>query len=176
MGRARVSGPSRHAEALRRLRFLSELTDEDLTRVANIGRRRTFDAGETLVERGADSGGLFVILSGRASVDAGGATHQLGPGDFFGEMALLSGSQRSSGTGADFFGERASSSRARRSATVLAVEPVEALVIETIYFDPFLIENPSLTVAILRGVVERLREVQDQMEGRHPQTPPAVDG
>ena len=48
--------------------------------------------------------------------------------------------------------------------------------IETIYFDPFLIENPSLAVAILHGVVERLREVQDRMEGRHPQAPPAVDG
>lgn len=164
------------AQALRRLRFFSELTDEDLMRVANIGRRRTFDAGESLVERGADSSGLFVILSGRVSVDAGGATHQLGPGDFFGEMALLSGSQRSSGSGADFFGERASLSRARRSATVMAVEPVDALVIETIYFDPFLIENPSLTVAILHGVVERLREVQDRMEGRHPQNPRAVDG
>jgi K+:H+ antiporter len=115
-----MSGPSRGAEALRRLRFFSELTDEDLMRVANMGRRRTFEAGETLVERGADSGGLFVILSGRVSVDAGGATHQLGPGEFFGEMALLSGSQPSGGTGADFFGERASLSRARRSASVIA--------------------------------------------------------
>ena len=113
---------------------------------------------------GADSGGLFVILSGRVSVDAGGATHQLGSGDFFGEMAVLSGSQRSSGTGADFFGEQASWSRARRSATVIALEPVEALVIETIYFDPFLIENPSVAVAILHGVVERLREVQDRID------------
>lgn len=171
-----MSGLSRDAEALRRLRFFSELTDEDLMRVANVGRRRTFQPGETLVERGTDSGGLFVILSGRVSVDAGGATHQLGPGDFVGEMALLAGSQRSSGTGADFFGERASLSRGRRSASVMAIEPVEALVIETIYFDPFLIENPSLAVAILHGVVERLREVQDRMEGRHPPTPPAVDG
>jgi hypothetical protein len=37
-----MSGPSRGAEALRRLRFFSELTDEDLMRVANMGRRRTF--------------------------------------------------------------------------------------------------------------------------------------
>jgi CRP/FNR family cyclic AMP-dependent transcriptional regulator len=161
-------------EALRRLRLFNELTDEDLERVANTGRRRTFEAGEALVERGADSGGLFVILSGTASVDVGRAAHQLGPGDFFGEIALLSGS-RSSRTGVDFFGEQASFSRARRSASVIAVEPVEALVIETIYFDPFLIENPSFAVAILHGVVERLREVQDRMEGMGPQTPPEVD-
>jgi CRP-like cAMP-binding protein len=169
-----VSEPSRDAEALRSLRFFGELTDEDLVRVVKIGRRRAFRAGETLVERGADSGGLFVILSGTVSVDVGGAAYQLGPGDFFGEMALLGG-QRSSGTGVDFFGERASLSRTRRSASVTAMEPVVALVIETIYLDPFLIENPSVAVALLRGVVQRLREVQDRMVGGDPKATEDVD-
>jgi CRP/FNR family cyclic AMP-dependent transcriptional regulator len=131
-------------EALRRVRFFEELTDDDLARVARVGRRRSYAAGETLVERDSDRGGLFVILSGRASVEVGGAAHELGPGDFFGEMALLG--------------------RTRRSASVTATEPVEALVIETIYFDPFLIENPSVAVAILHGVVERLREVQERVD------------
>ena len=85
-----------------------------------------------------------MILSGSASVDVGGAAHRLGPGDFFGEMALLG--------------------RTRRSASVTADEPVEALVIETIYFDPFLMQNPSVAVAILHGVVERLREVQERID------------
>jgi CRP-like cAMP-binding protein len=85
-----------------------------------------------------------VILSGTASVEVGGATHELGAGDFFGEMALLG--------------------RTRRSASVTATEPVEALVIETIAFDPFLIRNPSVAVAILHGVVERLREVQERVD------------
>ncbi|HEX6401349.1 MAG TPA: Crp/Fnr family transcriptional regulator [Actinomycetota bacterium] len=131
-------------EALRGIRFFEELTDEDLARVAKVGQRRTFAAGEALVERDSDRGGLFVILSGTASVEVGGATHELGPGDFFGEMALLG--------------------RTRRSASVTATGPVEALVIETIYFDPFLIENPSVAVAILHGVVERLREVQERID------------
>jgi len=85
------------------------------------------------------------------------------PASFFGEMALLGGKERP-GTGADFSGERAALSRARRSANITAVEPVEALVIETIYFEPFLMENPSVAVAILHGVVDRLRDVQDRME------------
>jgi CRP-like cAMP-binding protein len=131
-------------EALRRVRFFEELTDDDLARVAKVGRRRSYAAGDALVERDSDRGGLFVILSGKASVEVGGATHELGPGDFFGEMALLG--------------------RTRRSASVTATEPVEALVIETIYFDPFLIQNPSVAVAILHGVVERLREVQERIE------------
>jgi CRP-like cAMP-binding protein len=139
-----MSGAPRDVEALRRIHFFEELTDDDLARVAKLGQRRSFDAGETLVERDTDRGGLFVMLSGRAQVEVGGAVHDLGPGDFFGEMALLG--------------------RTRRSASVTASEPVEALVIETIYFDPFLIQNPSVAVAILHGVVERLREVQERID------------
>jgi CRP-like cAMP-binding protein len=139
-----VSGSPRDVEALRRIRFFEELTDDDLARVAKLGQRRTFGAGETLVERDTDRGGLFVILSGRVRVEVGGAVHDLGPGDFFGEMALLG--------------------HTRRSASVTASEPVEALVIETIYFEPFLIQNPSVAVAILHGVVERLREVQERID------------
>jgi CRP-like cAMP-binding protein len=131
-------------ETLRKVRFFEELTDDDLARVAKVGERRRFAAGDALVERDSDRGGLFVILSGTAQVEVGGAVHDLGPGDFFGEMALLG--------------------RTRRSASVKATEPVEALVIETIYFDPFLIQNPSVAVAILHGVVERLREVQDRID------------
>ena len=139
-----MSGASRDVEALRRIRFFEELTDDDLARVAKLGQRRSFAVGETLVERDTDRGGLFVMLSGRARVEVGGAVHDLGPGDFFGEMALLG--------------------HTRRSASVTASEPVEALVIETIYFDPFLMQNPSVAVAILHGVVERLREVQERID------------
>jgi CRP-like cAMP-binding protein len=137
--------PPGDVEALRTVRFFEELTDDDLARVAKLGQRRSFAAGDALVERDSDRGGLFVVLSGSAAVDVGGATHQLGPGDFFGEMALLG--------------------HTRRSASVTASEPVEALVIETIYFEPFLMENPSVAVALLHGVVERLREVQDRVDG-----------
>ena len=139
-----MSGAPRDVEALRRIHFFEELTDDDLARVAKLGQRRSFAAGESLVERDTDRGGLFVLLSGRAQVEVGGVVHELGPGDFFGEMALLG--------------------RTRRSASVTASEPVEALVIETIYFDPFLMQNPSVAVAILHGVVERLREVQERID------------
>jgi CRP-like cAMP-binding protein len=131
-------------EALRKVGFFEELTDDDLARVAKVGQRRSFAPGEVLVERDSDRGGLFVILSGAVQVEVGGAVHRLGLGDFFGEMALLG--------------------HTRRSASVTATEPVEALVIETIYFDPFLMQNPSVAVAILHGVVERLREVQDRVD------------
>jgi CRP-like cAMP-binding protein len=158
-----MSAFSVQADALRALAFFRELTDDDFLRVTRVGRRRAFDAGETLVGRGSDAGGLFVLLSGRVSVDAGGLTHELGPGEFLGEMALLGGTQPA-GTGPDLYGEHPVLARAHRSANVIAVEPVEALVIETIYFEPFLLENPSVAVAILRSVVGRLRDVQARRE------------
>ena len=89
-----MSLPSSQAQALRALPFFDELTDDDLVRVMRIGRRRSFGAGEIVVERDSDSGGLFVLLSGRVSVDAGGAIEELGPGGFFGEMALLGREER----------------------------------------------------------------------------------
>ena len=159
-----MSAPSTEVAALRALAFFSELTDDDLRRVTRIGRRRAFGAGEPLVERGADPGALFVLLSGRVSVDAGGAIQELGPGEVLGEMALL-GRNEQVGTRPDFFGEHPALDRGRRSANVVAIEPVEALVIETIYFEPFLMENPSVAVALLRSVVARLRDVQARLEG-----------
>lgn len=136
--------PSPGAQALRRVRFFEDLTDGDLERIAHIGERRSFEAGQAIVEKDSDRGGLFIIVSGTAQLEAGGATHTLGPGDFVGEMALLSG--------------------IRRTATVTATEPSEALVIEAMYFKPFLMENPSVAVALLEGVAARLREVQDRID------------
>lgn len=131
-------------EALRRIPFFEALTPEDLERIARIGERRRFAPGEPIVAKDSVEGGLFVLLSGSATVKAGGKEHTLGPGEFFGEMALLTGRPR--------------------SATVTAGEPVEAMVLEAMYFRPFLIKNPSVAVTILEGVVNRLREVQDRVD------------
>jgi CRP-like cAMP-binding protein len=132
-------------EALRRVPFFEDLTSEDLQRIATVGRRKTFEAGQAIVERGHDDPGLYILVSGNATVEAGGRTYLLKPGDFVGEMSLLAGRPR--------------------SATVTAVEPVEALVIATMYFKPFLMANPSVAVHILEVVAERLRRVQDELEG-----------
>lgn len=131
-------------EALRAVPFFAELTPEDLARLARIGEKRTYGTGQEIVRKDEEGVALYVILSGSATVTAGGKEHTLEPGDFFGEMALLEGS--------------------KRTATVTAVEPVEAMVIEATYFRPFLIKNASVTVTILEGVTRRLREVQDRID------------
>ena len=136
-------------EGLRKVPFFQDLTTDDLERLAGIGRRRAYEAGQDIVRKGDVEGGLFVILSGSATVQAGGVTHTLGPGTFFGEMALLAGSPR--------------------TATVTAAETLEAMTFEATYFKPFLMKNPSVTVAILDGVAARLREVQDRIDRSDPE-------
>ncbi len=134
------------ARALRNVPFFEDLTDEDLERMVRIGERRRYQAGQDIVTRGEVGGGLFVILSGTARVETGGKAHELKAGNFVGEMALLE--------------------RRPRSATVTAETEVEALTIEAMHFGPFLIKNPSLALAILNGVVARLREVQDRLDAQ----------
>jgi CRP-like cAMP-binding protein len=130
--------------ALRKVPFFEDLTPEDLERMARIGERRTYSEGERIVTKDDVGGGMFVLLSGTATVEAGGKYHTLGPGDFFGEMALIAGKPR--------------------SATVTAAEAVEVMTFEAMYFRPFLIKNPSVAVTILEGVARRLREVQDRID------------
>ena len=99
-----------------------------------------YAAGVRIVEEHSDRGGFYVLLSGTVEADVGDVVHRLGPGDFFGELAMLA--------------------RSRRTASVLAVEPVEAMVFETMDFRAFLIENPSVAVTVLEGVAGRLAAAQ----------------
>lgn len=131
-------------EALRSVPFFAALEQEDLENVLSAGRAASFDAGEPIVKRGDRGDAMYVIVSGRARVDVGGRYHDLRPGDFFGEMALIT--QKS------------------RAATVSAEERVEALMITAEDFRRFLLENPSVAVAMLKGAVERLREVQERVD------------
>jgi signal-transduction protein with cAMP-binding, CBS, and nucleotidyltransferase domain len=96
------------------------------------------------VGRGDPGDAIYVIVSGAAEVDVGGRFHRLGPGDFFGETAVLAGK--------------------RREATVRAVEPVAALRLPADGLQAFLLENPKVALGMLKSLVERLREVQDRLD------------
>jgi CRP-like cAMP-binding protein len=130
--------------ALERTPLFAGLGREQLEDVLAVGRRVSFDAGQAIVERGDQGDAMYIVVSGAAEVDVGGRFHRLERGDFFGEMAVLAGKPR--------------------EATVKAVEPLEALRIPGDDFQAFLRDNPQLAVAMLRSLVERLREVQDRLD------------
>jgi len=131
-------------QALRAIPFFSGLKAQDLSAIVRVGERATFEPGAAMVEAGDRGDAMYVILSGSAEVDVGGRYHVLKAGDFFGEMALISSK--------------------KRTATVKAVEPVEALRVPADDFRDFLLEHPSVSLAMLEAMVERLREVQNRID------------
>lgn len=117
--------------------LLAGLQDRVRRRLADIGKRRTYAADETIVQEGSTGTALYVVLSGRARVERGGeAIGQLGAGDFFGELALIE--------------------EHPRSATVVASEETDCLLFPAWEFSALLEEHPEIAVPIMRALIDRL--------------------
>ncbi len=77
------------ADLLRRVPIFSDLDRKELERIAASMKERTFHAGDKVTSEGASGVGFFVIEDGEAKVTIGGEERRrLGPGDYFGEVAL----------------------------------------------------------------------------------------
>ena len=106
--------------------------------------RRSFKRGEALMHTGQVASDVLILRAGRVKVSAttsNGRTVLLafrGPGDLVGELAALDDSPR--------------------SATIVALEPVDALALAHADFRAVLAEHPDAALALLRVLTERLRE------------------
>ncbi|HEY7195628.1 MAG TPA: cyclic nucleotide-binding domain-containing protein [Gaiellaceae bacterium] len=133
-------------EALRRVPMLSGLSERETDRLAKELHERTFPEGSTVVAEGATGTGFFVIAEGNASVSVGGTIRtQLGPGDSFGEMALIDD--------------------APRSATVVAVTDLRCYGMTPWEFRPFVETHPQVAWALLVNLSQRLRAAQADQHG-----------
>ena len=82
-------------DTLRRVPLFSGLDDKELDQIASTMRERRFDAGDTVTQEGSGGIGFFVVEEGEAEVDVGGQPRGVvGPGDYFGEIALINESPR----------------------------------------------------------------------------------
>ena len=82
-------------DLLKRVPIFQGLEDRELQRIAGSMKQRTFRAGETVTTEGQGGVGFFVIEDGEARVSVhGDDRRRLGPGDYFGEVALLTDSPR----------------------------------------------------------------------------------
>jgi CRP/FNR family transcriptional regulator, cyclic AMP receptor protein len=89
-------------DLLQRVPLFSDLDRKELARIAASMKERTFSAGDTVTAEGSSGVGFFVIESGNATVTIGGEERRrLGPGDYFGEVALLNESARTATITAD---------------------------------------------------------------------------
>ena len=110
---------------LRRVYFLAPIKDRALKGLASGMTVRSAPEGEDLVTAGESAVAFFVVLEGELSVLVDGdEVRRLGPGDHFGEIALLAPD-------------------ARRTATVRALTPVRVGALSTWNFKGFLSEHPE---------------------------------
>ena len=82
-------------DVLKKVPLFAGLDDRELGQIAASMKERRFKAGDTVTEEGAGGAGFFVVEEGDADVSVDGqARSPIGPGDYFGEIALLTGSDR----------------------------------------------------------------------------------
>ena len=131
-------------DELRQVPLFSGLSQRQLKQLARGFKEREFRPGTSMVRQGEMSGvGFFVITGGQASVSVDGMeVARLGPGDHFGELALIS--------------------EQVRSATVTAEGPLQCLVMAFWDFRRFAKENPEVTWKLLQHLVGVLTEERNR--------------
>jgi CRP-like cAMP-binding protein len=136
-----VSRPS--TKLLRGVALFSGLDDDELSRVASEFRERSFGEGDRIAIEGAEGLTFFVIEEGEVSIVAQGVeVARLGPGDHFGEIALID--------------------RGPRTATVTALGPVRAHMLPIWSFRPIVEASPELGWKLLESLAQRLRDIEDR--------------
>ena len=89
-------------ETLHRMPLFRHLTYQELVRVMNIVDVRSYDAGQRIIEEGEEGDEMFIVLSGSARIHSGDTVIvTLGPGQHFGEMALVDKVPRSASVTAE---------------------------------------------------------------------------
>jgi CRP-like cAMP-binding protein len=121
--------------------LFSNLSRRDLSRLAKSGNDVTYSVGTELTGAGERGICFFVIAEGEARVEVKGQeVRRLGPGDYFGEMALID--------------------RSQSSATVTAATEMRCFVMTQWNFRPFATEHPDVAWALLEAMVQRVREAE----------------
>ena len=120
------------------------LSKRDLQLVKRLAEDHEIAGGDDLVKQGSRGHEFFIIVSGKATVRRNGKKiGTLGPGDYFGELALLD--------------------PAPRNATVTADQPMEVLILNDREFSGLLAEVPTLSRKILTGMARRLHEADSKI-------------
>ncbi len=126
---------------LRSVALFSDLDDDQIAKLASAATQRSLAPGDKIVEEGDTAGlGFWIVASGNVDIVQGGQViNTAGPGQYFGEMALLS----DRGT--------------PRSADVVATDETTLLQLTRWDFKSLVMTNPDVAVAMLEEMAERLR-------------------
>jgi CRP/FNR family transcriptional regulator, cyclic AMP receptor protein len=138
-----------YKQAIKNIPLFSELTDQEVTLLAASGSRQRMPNKNVIFQEGDSGEVLFIILSGKVKVILAGKNGKefilsyLGPGSFFGEMAILES--------------------APRSASVITVEPSEFFLLGQKHLTELLRNHPDIAMKILKNLSQRLRKISEQV-------------
>jgi CRP-like cAMP-binding protein len=130
-------GSDKKVELIRKVPLFSHLSRKQLAQVARVADEIDLREGKEMTREGAPGREFFVILEGSADVRKGRRKiNSLQPGDFFGEIALVTS--------------------VPRTATVTATSPVRALVVTDRSFRHLLEESPDIKTRVMQAMAARL--------------------
>jgi CRP/FNR family cyclic AMP-dependent transcriptional regulator len=125
-------------DVLKKVPLFAGLDDRELGQIAASMKERRFKAGDTVTEEGAGGAGFFVVEEGGADVSVDGQPRSpIGPGDYFGEIALLTGSDR--------------------TATITAKSDMVCWGITPWDFRPLVESNSTIAWKLLTAMAEKLK-------------------
>jgi CRP-like cAMP-binding protein len=128
------------ANVLSHLPLFARVSKRHIRKVAELAQVRDFERGEFVIRKGDEPDGFYVVLAGNAKVAGKPAARPLGPGDHFGEIALLDNE--------------------RRTATVVAASDLQTMRIPRAPFMRLLKQEPSIAIALLGEFAARVRRLE----------------
>ena len=136
-----IAAMSAPVDTLQNVQLFSTLAEEDMEELARQLHERRFPEGAEVTTEGSTGAGFFVIAAGNAEVLVGGEHRAtLGPGDYFGEVALIDDGIR--------------------SASIVAATDLLCYGLTPWEFRPFVEEHPKVAWALLEALARRIRESQ----------------
>lgn len=130
-------------ELLRRVPLLSRLGGKELLRVGMLADELDLEKGRVLMRQGDRGEEMFLVVDGEASVERDGVeVARRGPGEFFGEIALLDGGPR--------------------TATVTLTQDSRLLVIGRRDFQSMIDEFPEVRLQVLEALAHRVRSAEPE--------------
>jgi CRP-like cAMP-binding protein len=151
--------PGGSVELLSRVPLFSELSREELERISRVSVARSFPAGVRVFHEGDHSDACYLVRRGdlrvtREHSDGRAiALATLGPGDLFGELAMLDGEAR--------------------SASVETLTDSELLALPAADVRRLLADRPEISVKLIAALVKRLRETNERVARQSFQTVPS---
>jgi CRP/FNR family transcriptional regulator, cyclic AMP receptor protein len=128
-------------DQLKRVPLFADLDQRELQSLASSFKERIFEAGSTVVGEGSGGVGFFIIDEGDAKVTVGGEERaRLGPGQYFGELALID-----EGT---------------RTATITAETELKCYGLTSWEFRPLVEGNSQIAWKLLQALAKQLREAR----------------